>query len=245
MCAFELIRFGGPDSLAQTVAADWLKSLRLKAGGSAPYCVALSGGRIASRLFAAAASLAKTDGIPGSVHFFWGDERCVPPDSPESNFGLARKDLFLPLGIPDRQVHRLRGEAPPEPAAAEGETELRALAPSVPGGQPVLDLVFLGMGEDGHVASLLPGDPDLAAAMDPEAPELTVSAPAGLGQPPLARVSLTLSALLQARAIFLLIAGEAKREVIARAQGGEDLPVRALIAQRRVPVRILWSPAHE
>jgi 6-phosphogluconolactonase len=74
---------------------------------------------------------------------------------------------------------------------------------------------------------------------------LVAPVPEGLGKPPLPRVTLTLSALLSARAVFLLIAGEAKREVIARAAGGADLPVRALIAQARVPVRILWSPAHE
>jgi 6-phosphogluconolactonase len=101
------------------------------------------------------------------------------------------------------------------------------------------------MGEDGHIASLIPGDPGLAAAMDPNAQALTVSVPAGLGKPPLARISLTLCALLRARAVFLLVAGDAKREMITRAQAGDDVPVAALIAQTRVPVRVLWSPAHE
>jgi 6-phosphogluconolactonase len=104
---------------------------------------------------------------------------------------------------------------------------------------------MLGMGEDGHVASLIPGDPGLAAGMDLGSERLTISVPAGLGNPPLARISLTLSALLQARAIFLLIAGEAKREVILNAGAGADLPVTALVSQTRVPVRVLWSPAHE
>jgi hypothetical protein len=74
--------------------------------------------------------------------------------------------------------------------------------------------------------------------------KLTLAVPAGAGNPPLARISLTLRALLDARAIFLLIAGEAKRQVIARAQAGEDLPVRALLAQDKVPVRVLWAPSH-
>ena len=208
MCAFELIRFSGPDPLAQTVAADWLKGLRLTARGGAPYCVALSGGRIASRLFAAVASLAKTDGIPGSVHFFWGDERCVPPDSPESNFGLARKDLFLPLGIPDRQVHRLRGDAPPELAAAEGETELRALAPSAPGSQPVLDLVFLGMGEDGHVASLFPGESD--DTMNSQLVFRPVVGP----KPPPNRITLGYPAIAAAREVWVLASGAGKEAAL-------------------------------
>jgi 6-phosphogluconolactonase len=100
------------------------------------------------------------------------------------------------------------------------------------------------MGEDGHVASLIPGSPALAEGMDPASGKLTVAVPAGTGGPPLARITLTLPGLLDARAIFLLIAGGAKRDVIARAEAGEDLPVRAILAQDRVPVRVLWSPSH-
>jgi 6-phosphogluconolactonase len=156
------------------------------------------------------------------------DERCVPATDPDSNARLVRERLlqgtaararFLPLW-PE-----------PDPAALE------ALQP--------FDAVMLGMGEDGHIASLIPGDPGLAQAMAPDAQAPSVRVPQGLGKPPLPRVSLTLSALLSARAVFLLIAGEAKREVIARAEGGEDLPVRALIAQTRVPIRIFWCPTHE
>ena len=94
----------------------------------------------------------------------------------------------------------------------------------------------------GHVASLIPGSPVLAQGMDLEDGRLVLDVPAGAGSPPVARISLTLRALLQSRAIFILIAGDAKREVIARALAGEDLPVRALVAQDRVPVRVLWAP---
>jgi 6-phosphogluconolactonase len=154
------------------------------------------------------------------------DERCVGQDDPASNARLVRERLMQGEG---RKAHLLPLWPEPQPAA------LQAIMP--------FDAVMLGMGEDGHVASLIPGDPGLAAALDPASPQLTARVPAGLGKPPLARVTLTLSTLLSARAVFLLVAGEAKREVIARALAGEDLPVRALIAQTRVPVRILWSPA--
>ena len=97
---------------------------------------------------------------------------------------------------------------------------------------------MLGMGEDGHIASLIPGDPGLEAALS--TPDLLRDVPAGLGKPPLARITLTLSALLNSRAIFLLIAGEAKRGVIERALAGEDLPVARLLAQSRAPLRIFW-----
>jgi len=156
------------------------------------------------------------------------DERCVPPDDPASNAKGVRERLLVGEAA---KAHFLPLWPAPDPAA------LRALTP--------FDAVMLGMGEDGHIASLIPGDPDLAAAMDPAAEALTVSVPAGLGSPPVARISLTFAALSQARAIFLLIAGETKREVIARAEAGADLPVRALITQAQAPVRVLWSPAHE
>jgi 6-phosphogluconolactonase len=156
------------------------------------------------------------------------DERCVGEDDPASNARAVRERLLVGEGA---KAHLLPLWPEPAPAA------LAVLAP--------FDAVMLGMGEDGHIASLIPGDPGLAAAMDPASPALTVSVPAGLGKPPLARISLTLSALLQARAIFLLVAGEAKREIITRAASGADFPVAALIAQTRVPVRVLWSPAHE
>ena len=80
--------------------------------------------------------------------------------------------------------------------------------------------------------------------MDPDGHALIAESPAGFGSPPLARITLTLAALLQSRAIFLLIAGEAKRQVLDRALAGEDLPVGRLIRQAAAPVRILWAPAH-
>lgn len=153
------------------------------------------------------------------------DERCVDESAPESNAGVVRRRL---LTGPVAKAHLLPLWPRPEPAA------LAALAP--------FDAVMLGMGEDGHIASLIPGDPGLDVSLTTD--QLLVDVPAGLGKPPLPRVSLTLSALLNSRAIFLLIAGDAKREVLARAQAGEDLPVGRLLSQTRVPVRIFWSPEH-
>lgn len=153
------------------------------------------------------------------------DERCIAPDDPESNGRQVRERLLVG---PARKAHFIPLWPDPGPAALE------ALLP--------FDAVMLGMGEDGHVASLIPGDPDLATGLATD--RLTQVVPAGVGKPPVARITLTLSALSQSRAIFLLIAGEAKRQVLGRALAGEDLPVGRLIRQAAAPVRILWAPSH-
>jgi 6-phosphogluconolactonase len=156
------------------------------------------------------------------------DERCVDATAPEANARLVRERLLTGRAAAARFL-------PLWPEA--DESEVRTLLP--------FDAVLLGMGDDGHIASLIPGDPGLAAALDPAGERLLVSVPAGLGAPPLPRVSLTVSALTNARAIFLLIAGEAKRALVGRAEAGEDLPVRRVLAQEKVPVRILWQPQYE
>src|SRR5712671_3592152 len=95
---FELIHFASDQQLATSVAQRWLAELEARGVAGAPYTVALSGGRIAGRLFSRLEELARgrTD-LFQAVHWFWGDERCVPPDDPESNFGLAQKLLLRPL----------------------------------------------------------------------------------------------------------------------------------------------------
>ena len=186
------------------------------------------------------AGLVATGGrSPGSIYdrlhgeaFDWArvvvtlsDERCVDPHDPVSNARLVREHLLRGHAA---RAHFLPLWPAPDPAA------LAALRP--------FDAVMLGMGEDGHVASLIPGDPGLEEALATAEPLRLV--PEGLGKPPVARITLTLSALLDARAIFLLIAGEAKREVVKRAMAGEDLPVARLLSQSKAPVRIFWHPDH-
>jgi 6-phosphogluconolactonase len=152
------------------------------------------------------------------------DERQVDADSPNSNARLLRERLFVGPAAKARFL----------PLTDYAEPALKKLMP--------FDAVMLGMGEDGHIASLIPGSPVMAHAMDPGGPALIAESPQGFGSPPVARITLTLAALLQSRAIFLLIAGEAKRQVIERAEAGEDLPVRAILSQDRVPVRVFWTP---
>ena len=118
------------------------------------FTVALSGGSTPAALYRLLTSPPLADEVDWSRwHVFWGDERCVPPDHPDSNFGMARRTLLDHVPIPPSQVHRMVGEDPPQQAAADYALALTdALAPD-----DRLDLALLGIGDDGHTASLFPG----------------------------------------------------------------------------------------
>ncbi|SPE53599.1 6-phosphogluconolactonase [Verrucomicrobia bacterium] len=208
MPAYEIITLSSAEELAQTAARKWLTYLRAL-NSATPYVVALSGGRIAGRFFSAAADGAGAfRQLLAPVHLFWSDERCVPPEDPESNFALARKLLLEPLEIPDSQIHRVRGEEEPEAAASHAAGELRGVAPSNAAGQPVLDLVFLGMGEDGHVASLFPGEPE-ATADDP-----AIYRPVLAVKPPPRRITMGYLTIAAARQVWVLASGAGKERAL-------------------------------
>jgi 6-phosphogluconolactonase len=202
-------RFPSPAALARAVAERWLSILASSSSANAPFTVALSGGRIARDLFSHAASAAKQRGLTlANVDFFWGDERCVPPDDAESNFRAANELLLAPLAIPLARIHRVRGEADPDTAAQEAAVELLRVAPMDNAGQPVLDLVFLGMGEDGHVASLFPGESD--EVMNSVAVYRAVTA----SKPPPRRITLGYATLAAAREVWVLASGAGKAEAL-------------------------------
>jgi 6-phosphogluconolactonase len=140
---------------------------------------------------------------------WWGDERCVPPDDARSNFRLAQEKLFAKLEAQPGRVHRIRGEDEPALAAAAYEQELRGTT---------LDLVLLGLGPDGHVASLFPRAPGLD-----ETERLVVPAEPKL-DPYVRRVTMTPPALRGAGLIVFLVTGEQKAEAVARALAGPPDP---------------------
>jgi 6-phosphogluconolactonase len=145
------------------------------------------------------------------IHLFWGDERMVPADDPESNFGMAHWALISRVPIPEENVHRIAGDLPDaEAAAARYEEELRGAFAGAPVAVPRFDLVLLGMGADGHTASLFPGSP----ALD-ESSKLAVSARhPETGAP---RVTLTFPVLNRAAAIVVVVSGAAKAAALERA----------------------------
>ncbi|MCS6992594.1 MAG: 6-phosphogluconolactonase [Anaerolineales bacterium] len=181
------------------------------------FSVALSGGSTPRALYERLATNEMAKRIPWEkVHLFWGDERCVPPDHPESNYGLTAAALLSRIPLPAENVHRVRGELPPAEAASLYEAELRAFF----GETPAFDLVFLGMGEDGHTASLFPGSPALAESVR-WAVEVEHTAP----PPPLvSRVTLTFQVLNAARQVVFLVTGAAKAGMFAQVWHGASFP---------------------
>lgn len=200
-----------PDAAALSVAAA-AEVARLAADAVARrgrFTLALSGGSTPRRLYEL---LAERVGVPWeSTHLFWGDERCVPPDHPLSNYAMARAALIARVPIPAAQVHRIHAEAdPPEAGAAAYAALLRHQnARAGTDGPLAFDLVLLGMGADGHTASLFPGD----AALD-ERERWAVAVTAPPFYDPRRRITLTLPVLNAARAAFFLIAGADKRPVV-------------------------------
>ena len=141
------------------------------------------------------------------VEVWWGDERCVPPDDERSNFGMAKRTLLDNLAEQPSAVHRMRGELGREDGAEDYDRELGELAR--------FDFLLLGLGPDGHIASLYPDQPTLD-----ETERRVVGAEAHL-EPFVDRITLTLPMLRAARAIVFLVAGEDKADACARAFAGE------------------------
>jgi 6-phosphogluconolactonase len=216
---FELLSFPGPDALAAAAANAWLDEIEASGRAGRPHLVALSGGRITQKFFILTAEKGKTRGISFKhVQFFWADERCVPPDDAESNYKLANDLLFAPLNISEGQIHRLRGELPPEEGTAQAITEIFRVAPKE-NGLPVLDLVFLGMGEDGHVASLFQNarpTPDKDAKRND--PFIYVS---HSPKPPPDRISLNYMTICAARQVWVLASGKGKEDALKKSLSAE------------------------
>ncbi len=174
------------------------------------FTLALSGGKTPRSLYALLAGEYSTEISWKRVHLFWGDERCVSQESKDSNFAMAYEALISKVPLPSQNVHRIPAEiSPPEKAARYYERMIREFFEPVEEESFLFDAMILGIGEDGHTASLFPGSSALA---EKSHWVLAVNAPPSFS--PQKRITLTLPLINRSRSIFFLVSGIKKREVV-------------------------------
>jgi 6-phosphogluconolactonase len=161
--AYEVLICADPAELACEAARRFAELAGVFVADNGRFIVALSGGSTPKAMFSVLAEKPYADSLPWArIHFFWGDERCVPPDHAESNYRMAHEALLAKVPVPPENVHRVPAEDtdPQHAAAAYADTIARFFQTAV-GDFPRFDLILLGMGADGHTASLFPGTPAL------------------------------------------------------------------------------------
>jgi 6-phosphogluconolactonase len=222
--------FPDAEALSRAAAALFARAAQRAARRAGRFVVALAGGQTPRRAYEWLARPECREAVPWeAVHVFWGDERCVPFEDPRSNARMAHEAMLQHVPIPPHQIHPIRCEGDPEAAAVRYETLLRTFFREAP---PRFDLILLGLGEDGHTASLFPFHPAVTeprrwVAAVPEA------------DPP--RVTLTLPILNQARRVVFLVTGARKAEILRAVWEGPFDPLRwPAQGVRPGPGRILW-----
>jgi 6-phosphogluconolactonase len=191
--------------------------------------IVLTGGSTPRAAYASFVDVVQSVGVDVSRSVLWfSDERCVPPEDERSNYGMVRASLLDPLGAASPAVHRMRGELGPFDGADEYERELRAA------GSPRFDLVLLGIGPDGHLASMFPDQASLS-----ERSRLVLGVEQAGLEPYVPRVTLTFPSLVNSRKIVFLATGESKAEAVAAAFGPDAKP------DPHVPSSLLPAQAKE
>ena len=230
-------KFANPQELAKAAANRFAAVIRAAVAERGQAAVALAGGSTPKGTYREiAADNSKNPLAWDRVHIFWGDERCVPPDHPDSNYRMARETLLDRVLLPAANVHRMRGEAAPQLAAEGYERELRGFF-SERGA--TFDLVLLGLGDDGHTASLFPSTATVKLAaqgrLDHWAAASYVERLAAW------RITLTPVVINNAVEIIFLVAGRGKAEVLERVLHGpyspEQLPAQLIQPQCG---RLIW-----
>jgi 6-phosphogluconolactonase len=224
----ELIIAADAQALAQAAADRLLRRIR-QAPGRAAIC--LTGGSGPAQLYRLLATELWRSRLPWErVHWFMGDDRFVPIDDPLSNMGMARRAFLDVVATPPRDIHPIEtGAASPDAAARAYEAELKRFywADLIDPGRPLFDLVLMGLGSDGHTASLFPR----AAALD-ERQRLVVGVEKAGLEPFVPRVTLTFPALASTREMLFLVGGADKKKILTRVLSGEDLSDEDLPAAR-------------
>jgi 6-phosphogluconolactonase len=224
-----LIRvFDNPEGVAHAAAEKFLDYCQAAISDGGCFSVALAGGNTPRRVYELLASESFRDRIQWSrVHLFFGDERCVRPDHKDSNYGMVFASLISNVAIPPANVHRIIGEGSPHESAAEYERELKAFF----GDRlwPQFDLVMLGLGEDGHTASLFPG----SDATKEESKWVVATRNEQTKQD---RITLTVPAINHARHVLFLVTGKTKAprfaNVSALVNNSDPLPAQLIQPQK-------------
>jgi 6-phosphogluconolactonase len=213
-----------PEQVAQAAAESFVRDVQAAVTANGWFSVALSGGNTPKRVYALLATEDFAKRIEWSkVHIFFGDERCVPPDHPDSNYRMALESLISRVPIPADNVHRIVGEGDPVKNARLYEDLLKTFFAGQP--WPRFDLVLLGMGDDGHTASLFPYT---SAVKEKEAWVVAN----WVSQMATWRISLTAPAINHARHIMFLVTGPSKAERVAEV-------LRATNDWERLPARLI------
>jgi 6-phosphogluconolactonase len=230
-------RFPDSEAVSRAAGQDLVELAREAIAGRGRFCVALSGGSTPRRMYEILSEAPRWAQIDWRrVEFFWGDERTVPPEHPDSNYGVAATVLLRKLGIPAERIHRIRGELPDvEEAAALYQEELaRVFVTPVEGLPPIFDLILLGMGADGHTASLFP----YSQALTERRRWVVGNTVPKVGKP---RVTMTFPILNRAAEVRVLVTGADKAGVLKEALAGprepERLPVQAVVPESG---RLVW-----
>lgn len=223
--------FHGMEDVAAAAAQRFSALASQSCAERGAFHVALAGGSTPRRLYALLATPAYAEAIAwDKVHIYFGDERCVPPEHADSNYRMAHEALLSRVPVPATNIHRMAGELPDAAeAAADYARQLQALLPQQDG-QPCFDLVLLGMGDDGHTASLFPGTTAL------EESSWTVAA-VYVDKLSAWRITLSFTAINHARHVLLLVTGAGKAATLAQvfAPGvGERFPVQRVRPRGRL-----------
>lgn len=222
-------------------AAEFICSLaNERVNGRGLFTMALSGGKTPKSLYEKLAAAPHVARMPWPrIHLFWGDERCVPPEHPQSNFSMAFHALISRVPIPPQNVHRMSAEIePPEDAAEAYEAVLRGFFGYSKNFRPIpaFDLILLGVGGDGHTASLFPGD---KATKETNRWVTAVRTPHG--SPPVARITLTLPLINRANCVLFMVSGSGKREIVRSILEEPDSAAQRYPAARVSPGgRAIW-----
>lgn len=213
--------FPDHEVLSQAAALYFAQAAKEAISARGRFLVVLSGGETPHQLYETLGMSPYRDYLPWeNIHFFWGDERCVPPEDPESNFGQAWQRWLKHISIPASNIHRIQGELEPEQAAAAYQKVLLNFS-EADQDWPRMDWVLLGLGSDGHTASLFPGSPLEAGEKNAVIAVINKF----LGKL-VDRVSLTPLLLNRSRQVVFLVSGTGKRSALAASLKGNIDPVR-------------------